>query len=527
MLIYQLSLVLGVMNIVNGAICVFVFGVAGQSLVGLFVWYALLVMAAGLQIYAWMRVRNRPPPKRVSVRSMKRAETLTLVFGCLWGAFAVLFYPPDAIPYQLFMCLIVAGNSGGVSSLLNPAPTLTRRFLIAVNAPLACRMLIDGQEFHIALVLLAVFFAVALYRGSMRSYWQLKEMVQSNFQTEQARSLLDDAIESANDGFAIFDSEGQLLTANSRYRHWFPDDGVHAPVDDGAPHKVHDGDWVLSKSRPIRQGGWVSVHADVTALKRREEELLLAKQNAEEADRAKAEFLSNIGHELRTPLNAVIGFSQIIRQQIYGDIGDKRYLEHIQDIEDSGRHLLSIINDILDVARIESARYEIEPDEVDVDEVIEWVVSTCREAPDKAPRTVEVDTDPDLKSLLVDPRAFKQILTNLLSNALKFSDDDSPVGVRAALLEDGRARIEVWDCGVGIPPDRITDVTRAFVQGENSLRKTHGGSGLGLAICRALSELHDGSLSITSKVGEGTQVEVLLPASCVVDVGAGPSSSVA
>ncbi|MCG8442285.1 MAG: ATP-binding protein, partial [Caulobacterales bacterium] len=521
-LIVQLMPALAGVNILNAGLVSLLFSAHADPRV-IACWYAVVFSCCVYQFWVWLRLRRRPIPEHVSGRGLRRAAAFTFVQGLLWGATALTHYPAENAPLQMVLTLTAAGMIAGTVAMMNPIPSCTVRFVVGVSAPFTMRLLLEGEALHATAAVMGLAFAAALYFGSLRSYWQLKEMVRSNLQTERAKTVLDNAIEASNDGFAIFDADARLVTANSRYRHWFPDQDEMRGEPGGEMRQVADGSWVLSKNQSIDQGGFVSVHADVTALKRREEELTHAKQVAEEADRAKVEFLSNMGHELRTPLNAIIGFAQIMEQQIYGEMGDPRYLEHVDEIRQGGKRLLTVINDILDMARIESSRYELEEDELDVAPAIDWVIGVCREQEEEGgERAVEVEEDVRLHCLLVDPRAFKKILINLVGNALKFSEEGSPAGVRTRLEEDGSAVFTVWDRGKGIPADRLEEVTRPFIQVQSVLRKTHQGSGLGLAIAKSLTEMHGGALTIRSAVDEGTEVEVRLPAACVVDPDEGP-----
>ena len=236
------------------------------------------------------------------------------------------------------------------------------------------------------------------------------------------------------------------------------------------------------------------------------------KIRAEGANKAKSEFLANMSHELRTPLNAINGFSEIMVNQLFGQLGDKRYVEYAQDILNSGQHLLALINDILDMAKIEAGKLNIKFEPMRLDDVIEDAVRLMRNRADTTGLELVVDL-PKLPEIEADYRAVKQVLLNLLSNAIKFTPRGGKVTVRAA-LEMGpggeRVRVAVCDTGIGISEQDIQRLARPFEQIESQLSKTQQGSGLGLALTKSLIEMHQGQLDIESEPGKGTTVSFTL-----------------
>jgi signal transduction histidine kinase len=234
-------------------------------------------------------------------------------------------------------------------------------------------------------------------------------------------------------------------------------------------------------------------------------------RRAEQANRAKSEFLANMSHELRTPLNAILGFAQIIGNEIYGPIADRKYVDCAKDIEHSGSHLLEIINDILDLAKIESGQAELYEEDVDVPYAIGQCVRMVEDRADQRGVAVTVEADDGLPPVWGDERKIKQILLNLLTNAVKFTPEGGRVVVSAVRARDGGLKVVVRDTGIGMKPEDIPLALSPFSQIDGSYNREHEGTGLGLPLSKSLSELHGGDLTVDSDVGQGTTVVLSLP----------------
>jgi len=384
---------------------------------------------------------------------------------------------------------------------------------------------------------------------------------------------LRDAIETISEAFVLWDSTNRLVMCNSKYQqlHELPETSIQtgtaysdviaagrqpivrtqiktdARPEEGArtfEAQLEDGRWLQINERRTKDGGFVSVGTDITALKRHEERLMdserrlmatvadlrqsrqkleaqaqqlveLAekyaeeKTRAEEANRTKSEFLANISHELRTPLNAIIGFSEIMESGMFGDLGSEKYGEYCQDIRESGQHLLGVINDILDMSKIEAGRLELDIEEINIDSIIADVVRIIRIQAEARSIALKSDIATGLV-LKADRRAAKQILLNLLSNAVKFTPEGGRITVRVRAVRSG-INFSIEDTGIGIPKTALKKLGRPFEQVQNQMTKNHKGSGLGLAIARSLTELHGGAMKIRSTENVGTIVSVRLP----------------
>lgn len=268
---------------------------------------------------------------------------------------------------------------------------------------------------------------------------------------------------------------------------------------------------------PEHRDDWsrvVTIVGDVSDRKRAELALYAAKEEADRANRAKSQFLASMSHELRTPLNAIIGFSDIMRQQMFGPLGGSRYIAYAGDIHDSGQHLLNLINDMLDLSRIESGKYEIREEWLSAQELLDWVLNMTE--PQILSRGVEVNVSVagDMPNFRADRRAMRQILLNLFSNALKFTPSGGNI-ILSAFQEsdDGDIVLEVADSGRGIPAHLLDTITEPFVQAGDPATRQETGTGLGLSITKSLVHLHGGKLVLVSTEHVGTTVTVRLPTS--------------
>ncbi len=244
---------------------------------------------------------------------------------------------------------------------------------------------------------------------------------------------------------------------------------------------------------------------------RRNRALDRARQQAEEASLSKTRFLANMSHELRTPLNAIIGFAEVIQKQLMGPLGNARYAEYVDDILSSGQHLLSLINNILDMSKIESGSWRIQPEMTDPVEIMEASLRTFRERAEGRGIFMAMTVDARLFEGFVDRQALRQILLNLISNAVKFTPPGGRIEVGAEPLGDGAFAVWVRDTGIGIAPENIPVVLAPFGQVENDLTRQYEGSGLGLPLVKSLVEMHGGRFEIHSALGEGTMIRASFP----------------
>jgi two-component system cell cycle sensor histidine kinase PleC len=391
--------------------------------------------------------------------------------------------------------------------------------------------------------------------------------------TVEADLRLRDAIETIPEAFVVWDAQNRLVLCNSNFQelHNLPDDAIKAgasyesvvaagrkPVvrskvtsegqSPGArtfEAQLDDGRWLHISERRTKDGGYVSVGTDITNIKRHEEKLMESekrlmatvadlrhsqqklerqaeevadlaekyaeeKTRAEEANQAKSKFLANMSHELRTPLNAIIGFSEIMESGMFGPLGADKYREYCHDIHQSGQYLLDVINDILDMSKIEAGRIRLDAEPIELESFLNDAMRVVSGRANDKRLKLTARIGAGIR-LTADHRLLKQIILNLLSNAVKFTPEGGRVTIRARATGGGWVSVSIADTGIGIPEDALARLGRPFEQVESQLTKSHQGSGLGLAIAKSLTELHQGTMRIHSTLGRGTMVLLRLP----------------
>ncbi len=346
-------------------------------------------------------------------------------------------------------------------------------------------------------------------------------------QTSNVPDILESVIGAIDVGLLVFDTKDRLILANPWALKLFPAlaDAVERKANrseiadlfsqqggdilDRSDFSIGDR-WLRARRRHSSDGAVILVLTDITSEKHAENLLVDARDSAILADRAKSEFLANMTHELRTPLNAVIGFAEVLRDELYGPLGHPQYQDFINDIYDSGRHLLAVIDDILDLSKIEVGRRELQPHPMDVTRTIDSAMRMLVHRAESGGVTVESDYSDDLPFLDGEERGVKQIVLNLLTNSIKFT----PRGGHVEILARARDGIEivVKDTGVGIAEEDLQRVFTPFVQLDAGGLQRYEGAGLGLALVKSLAEMHNATVELKSIVGTGTTVIVHFPA---------------
>ncbi len=444
---------------------------------------------------------------------------------------------------------------------------LTASLFTILQPPLIAVQLLDGAL--IFLVVALVYFLGAIVHPLIRmERHENKDVLEFGDDFGQLLALRG-AIESMPEAFSFWDKNRRLVLANEKFKevyhlkddseltnNYYRFEAVVNRLMMRSPRarkgfsaaqyeaQMRDGKWLHIHETPTVDGGLVSVSFDVTKLKSSQQNLAIReqqmrstvenlrasrrelerktqklaeladkymreKERAEEGNRVKSEFLANISHELRTPLNAIIGFSDMMHREVLGPMNNEHYAGYINDIYMSGSYLLELINDILDMSRIEAGRLILEKKECSLKPIIDDCFQLVQPQAQEHNILLEQKISDEIQ-LIIDRRAIKQVLLNLLSNAIKFTPAEGKVSLNV-LTEGESVFLKVTDTGIGIEEAALKNLGKPFQQVENQLTKCHSGTGLGLAISRSLVDLHGGRLTIESVVGEGTEVLVCLP----------------
>ena len=438
----------------------------------------------------------------------------------------------------LFTLLVLAYAAIALRSIWHAAdPTLAN-----AGASIGVAALLGFGLFAIAALALAWLMSGTLDRQQRA----LADLGRREEQLTEQAALLQNTLENMGEGLSVFDRHGRLIAWNARFAEMMdyplpigantlqdlllfqarrgdfgavdPESDVSQRIERFYRSVPSAREWTSPtgriyhiRRRAMPDGAVVTLYSDITERRAAEEKMAQAWQAAELANRSKSDFLANMSHELRTPLNAIIGFSEVICSEFLGPMRDKKYLGYIRDIHSSGLHLLSIINDVLDMSKIEAGKLELANEIVMVHSVIAESVRMVSERAHS--RNIELVSQLSGGEIPIwgDERAIKQIVLNLLSNAVKFSHDGGRVDIRTILDEAGGLVLEVEDRGIGMSAGELERALQPFGQANTGAARLYGGTGLGLPITKGLIGAHQGELVIDSAPGRGTRVSVVLP----------------
>ncbi len=383
----------------------------------------------------------------------------------------------------------------------------------------------------------------------------LTALIERDLKLQTQTKLLDSAFNSMAQGLAAFDADLNLTTCNRQFADMFgfPDEIVQpgASIDtmlrylvdqDIIDFKDKSEDVLFAETRelysnqtrgetiiqlkdgrsleflrqPVDGGGVVATYLDVTSRMETEEELHRAMEAAESANKAKTNFLANMSHELRTPLNSIIGFAEVIHDELYGKLEIENYKTFAMDIRDSGRHLLGIINDILELAKRETGQRDLVPERVELEQSVAAAVRLVRHKAEQSGLTIDNRIDASVPNIVSEDKLVRQMVINLLSNAIKFTPKDGHISVYSEKLADGGLQIVVEDTGIGMATKDIPVALEPFAQVDSDLSRKFEGTGLGLPLVNSIMKMHGGVLELESEPGTGTKAKLKFPGSAVV-----------
>ncbi len=497
---------------------------------------------------------------------------ISLILGVIWGAAGLFLFVPDSLAHQAFLALAIVGMAATSAAGLSWHMPAFLAFVLPSVVPMSLRFLAGDSSLQLAIGAMAVVYLVIVVGLGWSLNRRFAEFIARRFENERqienlltgrasenaVQARLEMALESMSEGLAVFDADDRLVICNRRFfgeqqAGGAPDitgitfeelvrgDVKRKPAQsdiekagivnaEGREEKYIEerlayhrnpvgafeielvgGRWLQIRDRRTADGGTVIVQTEITAYKRAEEILRAAKERAEWASRSKSEFLANTSHELRTPLNAIIGFSQMMESEMFGELGNPRYRDYAKAVRESGEHLLSVVNDLLDLSKIEAGKLTLSDELIDVSETLFAAWNLAKEQAESAEPTLITDIPDSLPPLRADKRMFTQIALNFLSNAVKFTPAGGRIGITGKIGADGSLVIQFADTGIGMTEEDIERAFEPFGQGSNALIRRHEGTGLGVPLSKSLIELHGGTLSIESEQGSGTTVTVRFP----------------
>jgi PAS domain S-box-containing protein len=451
----------------------------------------------------------------------------------------------DAIDAQGGLNRLFAGTPA-----LDPADEGESSRVLAISGakgepiPVEARLLTVPWEGETALVYILRRAGAGLDERLQSAELKLRE---EEATARELRAILD----TATDGVIILDHQGRIFGLNrsaealfgfdsrevegQNFKILFAPESHRAALDyldglasGGVASLLNDGREVIGR---VREGGLIplfmtlghigdnarkfcAVFRDITHWKRAEEELIESKRRAERTSSAKSDFLAKISHEIRTPLNAIIGFAEVMMEERFGPMGNERYREYLKDIHASGEHLISLINDLLDLSKIEAGKLELSFARVDLNEVARQCIALMQPQANRERIIIRTSLLPDLPAIVADSRSIRQIVLNLLSNSVKFTPPGGQVIVSTALADSGEVHLRVRDTGVGMSESEVATALEPFRQLSTAGRS--GGTGLGLPLTKALTEANRASFAIKSAVNAGTLVEITFPSTRVL-----------
>ncbi|MDF1734442.1 MAG: ATP-binding protein [Minwuia sp.] len=518
------------------------------------VWTIIMVGLSLAGLLRWIARRRKHSPEFVSERGPRRIAIAATVQGTIWGVGCSIMFPIMPGMEQMLIGIVQAGMAAAGAFILATLPAASIGYTVGCLLPFAVRLALHDDVLSLSLAAMTLIYTVALLATARSVYISFVDSVRGRVATERlltelsaARQDLLDAIASSTEGFALFNSEGGLVVANDRFAellHLKPEvarsgrsyedllkgasadmtpDWINSQVarfhacDGQQVVAVPDGRWLGIGHRRAGRGGVVTTLVDLTVFKQNEAELIRAKVAAEAANSSKSEFLAMMSHELRTPLNAILGFAEIFMNEMFGPHSDERYRIYATDIHEGGQHLLQVINNILDLSKVEAGRFELNLDDCSLADLADSVIRLMQAKVDEAGLDLRLDAPAELEPILGDQRVIRQMILNLLGNAIRFTDSGGKVTISIASEPSGDQTLTVSDTGIGIAAKDIPRVLEPFGQADAGLSRRQDGTGLGLPLVQSFIALHGGTLELQSEPGVGTVVTLRFPAGGVTD----------
>lgn len=484
-----------------------------------FAWYAAIALLGTFQLSVWDRYNNQRDSKPAPEGIFNQTTLISFSSGVIWGLAPFMLPLDGSTQSSLLLAIMVTGMAAGMFSMLSPMPNLVAAFVIPCMTPILISCLLNGEAATAMLTVMGGALIFGMIRGARISADYFENMHRYAGDAAVAQTRLGEALDCSGEAIAIFNPQGSLVKANGAFRAQFKAfDRLSQLPADGAYFNERSGKWSIGKSNATSDGGAIVIHTDISELKDAEQQSQQARMAAEEANRAKTQFLAAVSHELRTPLNAIIGYSDLLRRESLGPLGAPEYREYTDKVSDGGCRLLMLINNIIDLTKFESSSHPLDSARLSTAFVIDVVIETLRRST-RDKRQIAVSIDESAQFIFADENAVKTAMEHVLRNALKYTSPVDEIGIKAIII-DGGPCIQIRDAGEGIPLEYLAHVTEPFLQAQSTYDREHEGLGLGLAVAQSIMRAHGGSLEIESVEGAGTFVDFRFPADRLVSGGA-------
>ena len=455
-------------------------------------------------------------PRTFTGQLTKIAERISIISGLFWGLATPLFVTQNQ-ELLVFMTVVQLSHACGFALMVAPLPRMVIRFSALSLIPLSVMLIFKTDMMYAALGLLTLAVFLAILFSSFNSYAQLRELTLSQRRSVRAEALLRASINAMPDALAVYAKDGALVLENANHTAW--DLKYQCPVSESGERVLQtpEGLWIKRSWRQVPEAGTLIIQSNITGHKQREKLLIQAREQAQIAKDAQSRFLSRVSHELRTPLNSVLGFSELLIPLTQDRKPGDAIKEYTAYIHDAGKHLLSLVDDIIDYTSIGEDNTQINLHVVELDKLLKQSVEVGRaKAGIESQHRLLLRLHEDIRLINTDHALLKRIMAHIISNAIKFSPSDSKIAISTSLNKSGYPTITIRDFGYGMTPEQTENIFQVFYQADDAHSRTSEGTGMGLAVAKRIADLLQIDIKIMSKPGRGTAFVLTLPATAIV-----------
>jgi len=488
------------------------------------IWYGLY-LPLPLSLLFLARKRNKPQknslksigkPESFTGHLTRIAERVSIISGLFWGVATPLFVTQNQ-DLLVFMTVVQLSHACGFALMVGPLPRMVLRFTALSLIPLSAMLILKADMMYVALGLLTLAVFLAILFSSYNAYTQLRELALSQRRSVRAEALLRASIDAMPDSLAVYTSDGTCVLENANHADWNIEYTRPASQSGERIIQTPEGTWIKCSWHQVPEAGTLIIQSDITSQKQREELLIQAREQAHIATEAQSRFLSRISHELRTPLNSVLGFSELLIPLTKSRKDGDAIKEYTAYIHDAGKHLFSLVDDIIDYTSIGEENSQINIRLTELEKLFKQSVEIGRAKAGIVSRhKILLRLHDDVRLINIDQTLLKRILTHIISNAIKFSATDSKIAISTALNEMSQPTITIRDFGYGMSPEQVKNAFQIFYQADDDHSRHSEGTGMGLAVAKRIADILDIDIKIMSKLGRGTAFILTLPVTAMI-----------